>query len=156
MKIRFFCAGIPKSMKVSGVARFQRGGKTHFVPKRGNDEWVAVVGQVARAHAPERLMAGPIEMRLVFYMPRAKSAKRELAPLKRPDVDNLTHKLSDQFNGVFYEDDAQIVDFLCYKRFAPIGGPSGVEITIEQIMPSQAELDWRLDPGAARDDEVVA
>ena len=46
-RIEFFVAGIPKSMKIAGVARFQRGGKVHMVPKRGHTEWALLVGQIA-------------------------------------------------------------------------------------------------------------
>jgi len=131
--IRFFVAGIPKSMKVSGVARFQRAGKVHMVPKRSNSEWATLVGQIGREHAPERPLEGPVAFAARFFMPRPKSApKRVSQPLTKPDLDNLCHKLTDQWNGVFYRDDAQIVRFAVSKAFAEDGKP-GVEITVVEI-----------------------
>jgi Holliday junction resolvase RusA-like endonuclease len=52
-----------------------------------------------------------------------------VAPIKRPDVDGLVHKLTDQFNGVFWHDDSQIIDFVISKRYAP-DGRSGVSIIV--------------------------
>jgi Holliday junction resolvase RusA-like endonuclease len=131
--IRFFVAGIPKSLKVAGIARFMKAGRMQMVPKRGNDEWVTLVGSVGRQHAPDTLMEGPVSFTAIFYMPRPKTAKKgERWPLKNPDVDNLAHKLTDQFNRVFYIDDSQIVDFHPQKRFAE-NGRSGVEIMVEEI-----------------------
>jgi len=42
------------------------------------------------------------------------------------------HKLTDQFNGVFWADDSQIVDVVVRKRFALDGRP-GVEILVEPV-----------------------
>ena len=120
-------------MKVSGVAPFMRGGKQHYVPKRGNDEWVAVVGKVGRDHAPEVPMQGGLSFTGIFWMPKPQSLKKsERLPLKRPDLDNLLHKLTDSFNGVFWIDDSQIVDLHAYKRFTP-DGRTGLEIIVEQV-----------------------
>jgi len=103
-------------MKVSGVARFERAGKVHMVPKRGNTEWATLVGEIGRKHAPAVPWQGGVSMSVVFWMPRPATLKKTvMLPLKRPDIDNLTSKLSDQFNGVFYADDSQIVDFIVRK-----------------------------------------
>jgi Holliday junction resolvase RusA-like endonuclease len=133
--IRFFVAGIPKSMKVSGVARFQRAGKVHMVPKRSNSEWATLVGQIGRQHAPPVPLDGAIVFTALFFMPRPKSApKRVTYPLTKPDIDNLCHKLTDQWNGVFYRDDAQIVRMNVGKTFAT-DGRAGVEITVREVTP---------------------
>src|SRR5262245_161110 len=144
--IRFFVGGIPKSMKVGGVVRFQRDDKVHTVPKRGNSDWALLVGQIGREHAPAVPYADiPLSFTAVFYFPRPTSAsKRVLAPLKRPDPDNCLHKLTDQFNGVFWTDDSQIIDLVARKRFATDSGP-GVEIIVE---PVYLEAERR--PGPAR------
>ena len=131
--IRFFVGGIPKSMRVSGVARFQRAGKVHMVPKRGHSDWATLVGQIGRQHAPETPLEGPVAFAARFFLPRPKSAPKKVTmPLTRPDIDNLVSKLTDQFNGVFYRDDAQIVRFACSKAFAADGKP-GVEITVVAV-----------------------
>lgn len=144
--IRFFVAGTPKSMKVGGVARFMKAGKMHFVPKRGNDEWATLVGAIGRAHAPERLLEGALIFVATFFMPKPASLPKRSAhlamPIKRPDFDNLFHKLTDQFNGVFWHDDAQIVDALIRKRY-PDDGRTGVEFVVAPFTNAQvlAQLD---------------
>jgi Holliday junction resolvase RusA-like endonuclease len=134
--IRFFVSGTPKSMKVGGVARFMKGGRTHMVPKRGNDEWVTLVGRIGRDHAPPVPLEGPLAFVATFYLPKPVSLPKRAAalamPTKKPDVDNLFHKLTDQFNGVFYRDDAQLTDVRLRKRY-PHDGRTGVEITVTPI-----------------------
>lgn len=131
--ISFFVAGLPKSMKVGGVARFQRGDRVHMVPKRGNTEWALLVGEVARRYAPEVPFEGGLIFTATFYMPRPSSARKsDVVPLKRPDLDNLLHKLTDQFNAVFWHDDSQVVDVVARKRFATDRPDrrTGVEISV--------------------------
>lgn len=146
--IKFWVSGIPKSMKVGGVVRFRRGDTVHMAPKRGNSEWAVLVGHIGRQHAP---VAPPadigVALTVVFWMPRpATLPKRVRLPLKRPDLDNLFSKLTDQFNGVFWRDDSQIVDVVLRKRFAR-DGRVGAEFVIEPVYledvpraPTQVEL----------------
>lgn len=134
--IRFFVAGLPKSMKIGGVVRFRRGDTVHMAPKRGNSEWAILVGQIGRQHAPAVPYGPetPLSFTACFYFPRPTSASKKVAmPLKRPDLDNCLHKLTDQFNGVFWADDSQIVDLVARKRFAADGRP-GVEITVAPVL----------------------
>jgi Holliday junction resolvase RusA-like endonuclease len=139
--IRFFVAGLPKSMKVSGVARFMKHGRPQMVPKRGNDAWALLVGKIGRDHGPDRPLTGPIIFTARFFLPRPKSLPRSVVlPLKRPDWDNLVHKITDQWNGVFWVDDSQIVDGHVFRRFAPNGRP-GVEIVIEEFSPDQVQAE---------------
>jgi Holliday junction resolvase RusA-like endonuclease len=146
VRIQFFCAGIPKSMSVGSSIAFKRNGTTHHFQKRRNTDWSLIVGQVGRQHAPAAPLEGPIAFTAVFYLPKPTTAgKNVIAPLRRPDVDGLVHKLTDHFSGIFFKDDSQIVDFHAHKRFAGPGGQPGVEITVEQIIPSQAELAWRVE-----------
>src|SRR5262249_3616893 len=49
------------------------------------------------------------------------------------------HKLTDQFNGVFWADDSQIVDVIARKRFAADGRP-GVEIIVEPVFVEPSRL----------------
>jgi Holliday junction resolvase RusA-like endonuclease len=145
--IRFFVGGLPKSMKVAGIARFQRAGKVHMVPKRSNSEWATLVGQIGREYAPKTPLGGGLSFIAVFWMPKPATLKKTMVlPLKRPDLDNLMHKLTDQFNGVFWVDDSQIVDLHVYKRFT-IDGRTGVEIRIEA--PILAELATPMSSGGA-------
>lgn len=101
---------------------------------REHTEWAVVVGQIGRTFAPAKPLEGPVSMILRFWMPKPKSApKRVVLPLTRPDLDNLIHKLSDQFNGVLWADDAQLVDWIQRKRYVDDNGrgePPGLEVTV--------------------------
>jgi Holliday junction resolvase RusA-like endonuclease len=129
--ISFFVSGVPKSLRVGGVARFLRAGKQHTVPKREHTEWALVVGEVARRHAPPAPITGPVGLTLRFWLPKPKSApkRRPAWPTTRPDLDNLTHKLTDQFNGVFWKDDAQVLELIARKGYHP-AGKVGLEVAI--------------------------
>ena len=134
--IRFFVAGIPKAMSVGKSVSFQRTGapiRQHF-QKRANTEWAILVGHIGRAHAPDVPLDGPLRFAATFYLPTPQALAKHLAelPTKRPDVDNLMHKLTDFFNGVFWHDDSQIVDLVIAKRYAFNGRP-GVEITVAPV-----------------------
>lgn len=147
--IKFWVGGTPKSMKVGGVARFMKAGKMHFVPKRGNDEWATLVGRIGRDHAPPVPLEGPLLFMATFYVPRPRSLpKRDgylAMPIKRPDADNLFHKLTDSFNGVFWTDDSQLTDVLLRKRY-PLDGRTGVEITVAPITNAQVMAELRTLP----------
>ena len=132
--IRFFVQGIPKTMSVGKTFAFRRGeGPVQHVQSRRNTEWGVVVGQIGRDHAPARPLDGPVSLTAIFYMPRPKSAaKKVVVPLTRPDVDNLLHKLSDQWNGVFWHDDSQITDLVVRKRFA-VDGRTGAEFIVAPV-----------------------
>lgn len=131
--IQFFVAGLPKAQSVGGQhIRAKTGAR--FSTRR-NTDWSTLVGSIGRDHAPDVPLDGALAFTARFYVPRPLSAKKLAYPLKRPDVDNLLHKLTDQFNGVFWLDDSQVIDMAAQKRFAderPDGRP-GVEIVVERI-----------------------
>jgi Holliday junction resolvase RusA-like endonuclease len=133
--IRFFVAGTPKAMQTSARKRVPvGGGKFTHLPEKRNAEWGLLVGYTGRQHAPGLPLTGPIRLAVTFYVVRPASAnKRVLWPLKRPDVDNLVHKLTDQWNGVFWHDDSQIVELVIRKRFAESGGNTGAAFAVEPV-----------------------
>lgn len=136
--IQFFVAGIPKALSVGGVHIRTKAG-ARFSTRR-NTGWAELVGLVGREHAPETPLGEAASFVATFYLPRPKNAKRRAYPLTRPDVDNLLHKLTDQFNGVFWHDDSQLVDVLGRKRFADerADGRPGVEIVVAPVEGSAA------------------
>lgn len=121
--IQFWVAGIPKAMSVGkGLRVPNKGGGFRQFQTRANTDWSLLVGQIGREHAPTVPLDGAIAFTAVFYVPRPATApKRVRLPLKRPDIDNLVHKLTDQFNGVFWKDDSQVIDLVVRKRFATDG-----------------------------------
>ena len=86
---------------------------------------------------------GPLRVELSFHFPRPKShytAKRVLkskgktkAPLlhiQKPDADNLAKFVMDSLNGVYYNDDAQIVQLNVKKEWVD-PGMEGTHVRIE-------------------------
>jgi Holliday junction resolvase RusA-like endonuclease len=147
--IRFFVAGTPKSMSVGSTFSFKRNGVQTHVQGRRNTDWAVLVAEIGRRHAPPRPLEGPLTFEAIFYVPRPASLPKRTAhlamPVKRPDCDGLVHKLTDRFNGVFWTDDSQIVDFIARKRYATAEHPPGVHIRIAHALPiapvpSQGEL----------------
>lgn len=71
-------------------------------------------------HKPDTPITGPINLTIIFYMPRPKNHYRtgkHAGELKddspywhtgRPDIDNLLKLIMDSLNGIFWRDDAQI------------------------------------------------
>lgn len=135
--IRFFVAGLPKSMSVGTSFGFKRNGVEHHMQGRRNTDWSTLVGQIGRdAWEDKAPLMGGLSFSAYFYLPKPGSAKKTVRlPLKRPDLDNLMHKLTDQFKGVFWLDDSQICDVHGYKRFAcdRPDGRTGVEICVEPV-----------------------
>lgn len=131
--IRFFVAGIPKAMSVGrGVRVPNKGGGFRQFQTRANTDWSTLVGHIGRQHAPATPLDGAVRFTALFYLPKPASAGRKTVfPIKRPDIDNLMHKLTDHFNGVFWHDDSQVLDIVARKRFA--AERPGVEIVIEEI-----------------------
>jgi Holliday junction resolvase RusA-like endonuclease len=144
--IRFFVAGIPKAMSVGSFFKFKRNGAEHHMQGRRNTDWSTLVGQIGRDHAPPAPLEGPLVFVATFYVPMPASipqrARDTAMPIKRPDLDNLVHKLTDRFNGVFWQDDSQLTDIYARKRYPPHGGP-GVEILVAPVTNVQllAQLD---------------
>ncbi len=132
--IRFFVAGVPKAMSVGSFFKFKRADTVHHMQGRRNTDWATLVGQIGREHAPSAPFDGPLSFTALFYLPRPASLSRKASngamPVKRPDLDNLVHKLTDRFNGVFWKDDSQVTDIVIRKRYAE-DGRTGVEIIVD-------------------------
>lgn len=140
--ITFFVSGVPKSMAVGKTFAFKKHGQMHHVQSRTNTEWATMVGHIGREHAPASPLEGPVTFTAHFYMPvpQALVKKRNALPIVRPDVDNLMHKLTDQFNGVFWKDDSQVVDVVVTKRYAFERNP-GVQIVVAALTAEAVQAD---------------
>jgi crossover junction endodeoxyribonuclease RusA len=79
------------------------------------------------------LMAGPVVVDLVFYLPRPLKIRSTIvAHTSRPDVDKLARCVLDGLTGAIYADDGQVVAMRLAKQYAPIDGRPGVTITITE------------------------
>ncbi|HEV8421202.1 MAG TPA: RusA family crossover junction endodeoxyribonuclease [Actinomycetota bacterium] len=79
----------------------------------------AVIEELASADG-WKLVEGPLEVRVTFYLPKPKSApkSRRTWPARKPDLDKLLRALLDPMTGVLFRDDAQIVRLDAAKRYA--------------------------------------
>lgn len=70
----------------------------------------------------------PVDIYLVFFLQRPKSVKREY-PVTKPDIDKLERAILDGLKGEIFFDDAQVIDVVKSKRYAPSGSPPGVKVS---------------------------
>lgn len=134
--------------RVIGVAQ-QMGSKRAFVPRgwtrpiitdtnRNLKSWQTLVAEGA-SHAIQQLPASErtllmegVRLTVAFYLPRPKSLPRRVtAHTKAPDVDKLARSLGDALTRIVYQDDAQIVDLIAMKRYAPLGQSPYVDVRVE-------------------------
>jgi Holliday junction resolvase RusA-like endonuclease len=81
------------------------------------------------------LYQGPLQLTVLFYVPRPKShygVKGQLKsapryPTVRPDVTKLVRPLEDSLTGIVWRDDAQVVRQLAEKRY---GEPARAEVRV--------------------------
>lgn len=125
MEISFVVYGEPVA---KGRPRFARMGKfvRAYTPKE-----TEVAENNFRAQSlkykPETPLAGPLEISIKVYrsIPRSLSQKRQelaergvIRPTTRPDGDNYLKLCCDALNGIYWHDDAQIIDMRVQKFFS--------------------------------------
>jgi Holliday junction resolvase RusA-like endonuclease len=71
------------------------------------------------------LLDEPLELSVIFYLPRPKSVSREF-PAVMPDVDKLLRAVFDSLSGVIYVDDSRIITVSAQKRYADDRGPGAL------------------------------
>jgi Holliday junction resolvase RusA-like endonuclease len=78
----------------------------------------------------------PLRVSMVFTLLKAKSATRPWPTsggAHDPDVDQLAKLVMDAFNGMLWEDDAQIVELRALKQFGPL---PGIDMTVSAASAS--------------------
>ena len=143
-RVAFDVAGLPvpqgnlRAGLIAGRARIINSG-----PKFGPlHAWRGAIATEARA-ATHELLAGPVEVRVTFRLPRpaGHSGKRGLLasapafPVRKPDADKLGRALLDALTGVVFLDDAQVVDLVVRKRYADIGQQPGAAVEVSERLP---------------------
>lgn len=140
MKYVFDIVPVPQ-----GRPRFARRGKftqTYDPPK--SKKFKEQIAILAKNELVERMFCAgkhvPIEVSLKFYIPMLKSftkTKCEMAlngslrPPTRPDIDNYIKGTLDGLNGIFWEDDGQIVELHAGKYYSD--NPR-IEMEIKEIV----------------------
>jgi len=89
--------------------------------------WRSTVAFAAKI-AGAKITDEPVEMTMVFIMPKPKTVKRDL-PTVPPDLDKLVRGVLDALTHVCYSDDAQVVSINAHKVY---GATPGVEIRLTQ------------------------
>lgn len=99
-----------------GRPRFTSKGFAYTPPKTRKAE--EFLSKMLNLQAPKTPFEGPISVRVIIFLPKPKSTKRKY-PHVRPDLDNFVKLVLDgaQKAGIF-NDDGQICDLLCYKRYS--------------------------------------
>ena len=82
-------------------------------------------------YQPATPLSGPVVLEFVAALPISRSDSKktvqaklngEIAPTKKPDLDNLTKQLKDAMTRMqFWHDDSQVVCLRCDKIFAESG-----------------------------------
>jgi Holliday junction resolvase RusA-like endonuclease len=140
VEFRFSAVGKPVTQGSMRALPLPNGG-TAIVHEKKPDlmEWRRLVADAARrAYGLAAPYAGPIGLRLDFYLPRpkghfgAKGLKPSAPafPSTKPDADKLTRAVGDALKGVVYKDDSQVVHLDVWKRYAE-DGPLGVTVAVE-------------------------
>jgi len=95
----------------------------------------AVRAETQRVMGSAAPLAGPVSVRIGFWLPRPRSLpKSVLWPAKRPDLDKLTRAVLDGLtDGGAWGDDGQVVSLLASKEFAG-QDPAGCWVQI-YLMP---------------------
>lgn len=98
--------------------------------------WKSEVSAAAvDAMSSSELLAGPLELEVVFTVPRPKGhfGARGLRPSApaypavRPDVTKLLRAVEDACTGIVWRDDAQVVEQYARKQY---GEPAAVTVTV--------------------------
>ena len=146
--ISFFVSGEPKGQpRPRAFARNMGGGK--FVARvfdSGTAEaWKGCIAAAAAQHKPAEPIAGPVRLRLCFYLARPNGhytagkierGLRATAPhyhTGKPDADNLAKAVMDALTqcGWFWGDDAQVSVLTAAKLYADSG--TGAQVEIKEV-----------------------
>ncbi len=82
---------------------------------------------------------GPVELRVIFMLPRPKRlvwkrrAMLRIWHTSRPDLDNLVKAVKDALTGIAWRDDCQVVGLSASKCYASGTEHPGVELSVGEI-----------------------
>ena len=134
---RFFAAGTPKGQPRPRA--FARNGHVRVYDPGTAENWKAQIALAAREAGLAGLrLAGPVELRVEFLMPRPKRllGKRaepwRIPHVSKPDLDNLTKGVMDACTAVeVWLDDSQVYEVIASKHYTELGAHCGAWISVE-------------------------
>nr|WP_289038238.1 RusA family crossover junction endodeoxyribonuclease [uncultured Allobacillus sp.] len=148
MQISFEIPGPPVAQGRPRAGKINRGrkkGQTVLYDPQESRDYKKFVSLIARHHAPEVPLDGPLGAHIKIYRQIPKSTtKKDRAlilegvkrPITKPDNSNYAKGIEDALNGIIYKDDSQIVDLQVSKFYSE--NPR-VEVTIEELELFEAQ-----------------
>lgn len=116
--------GRPRAYRANNYIRF-------YTPKSTKD-WEESIARQSLQYKPPSPHLGPVEMDIIFYLPRPKSlSKKVIIHMKKPDVDNLTKCVCDALEGIFFKNDSQIFRITLEKHYTEM--TPGIHIQMRLI-----------------------
>jgi len=89
--------------------------------------WRNAVAFAAMDAIPDgwELLDEPLELSVIFYLPRPKTATRAY-PSVMPDLDKLLRSVGDSLTGVIWQDDSRVVRITATKLYADARRPGAL------------------------------
>jgi Holliday junction resolvase RusA-like endonuclease len=130
VQIRFVVPGEPRGKGRARATLIQKRDGTSFISNytpeetRREESFIRYMAKQAMNGQPP--LTGRLRLALCAYRPMPQSFSRrkrdaalagQIAPISRPDYDNIA-KMLDALKGIVWVDDAQITDAFIYKRFS--------------------------------------
>lgn len=132
-RISFFvhCEPVPQPRaKVSTRGGFARA----YIDKKHPS--IALKAKIREAFVGEKLQ-GPIACTLAFNFERPKSHTKKQRECdyhtSRGDIDNLQKLVFDALNGLAYDDDKQIANVFCIKKWVEFPHIHGIDISLWEL-----------------------
>lgn len=97
----------------------------------GLKDWERLVGLAARRMGLRDVFAGPVELRVVFFL-TAPQRRRDW-PTVKPDLSKLVRGVEDPLSNLLYRDDAQICRVVAEKRYCVGAEHPGAVITLRAL-----------------------
>lgn len=123
MKIQFSVHGEAKAKGSATSFYSAKQGRTFSHQATSTVEWGRQVKYQAQEAVKDMptLMEGPLVVSIDFLLPKPASApkKKEIFPVKRPDLDKLIRAVLDGMTGILYRDDSQVVSIFARKTYDP-------------------------------------
>jgi len=135
--------GNPVAQATRRAMRFAKGGGmvAGMMDTPAVAAYKKLVRDTAGAYKPPRLLEGPLRLVCTFVLRRPKSVPRRRTWCdKKPDASNLLKLLEDALTGTVWRDDAQVVDVLMTKFYAPSGDRPCVMIHVRELEPVADDL----------------
>jgi len=145
-KISFFVPGNPVAKARSRTVRNKHTGKVHsFTPENTVifENLVKTKAEEAMRGAAPLLGALEVHINVGLTIPATWSEKRrnealrgEIAPTKKPDLDNVVKAIKDGMNAIVYRDDNQVVRVTAEKLYTETPGVFVVISPIDGTRPA--------------------